>query len=246
MLNASKANGTAANGGLISNGLHVIDHVDSPVDRDEVLRYLGYPQDVTPDGSIMRMLDRWVREAMDLARPRAVYTVLPVVEMDKRRLRLRSTPKETEFRGAIGEFLGGSRQIAAFIATAGSGVETLASQLLREGEDLPAVIVNAVGAERAEAAKAVVIERLREEGAAHDLAPTLCYSPGYCGMALSEQSKLFSLFGDETAGVTLTESQLMCPLKSVSGLIGLMQRERLQQHRSPCDRCEMADCNMRR
>jgi cobalamin-dependent methionine synthase I len=136
--------------------------------------------------------------------------------------------------------------VAAFIATAGPEVEHLASELMRERDDLAAMIVNAVGAERAEAAEAAVIQLLREQARPDDYAPTLPYSPGYCGMALVEQQKLFALFEGETVGVILTEDCLMRPLKSISGLIGLARADEIEAHGSPCDRCELHSCAMRR
>jgi hypothetical protein len=224
----------------------VIDRVDEAVDWDEVLRYLGYPAGVSPSDRIESVLDRWIAEASLLAAPRATYLVLPVEHKDRKCLRVRSVTGITEFRGAIGEFLGISRSVAAFISTAGPDVESLATELLRNKDDLAAMIVSAVGAERAEAAEAEVLSQLREEFRPVGLAPTLPYSPGYCGMALTEQTKLFSLFRDHDVGVTLTSDCLMQPIKSISGLIGLGLATDVEEFSSPCDRCEMYNCNMRR
>ena len=223
-----------------------VDAVEEAVDRDEVLRYLGYPIDAAPSGPIQRDLDRWIEAAAERAAPRAVYVVAPVAQIDRRSLRLETPQQVDPFAGAIGEFLGVSRYVAAFVATAGPGVEELASERMRDGDALAAMIVNAVGAERAEAAESVVIERLRERDRGEGLAPTLPYSPVYCGMALTEQRKLFALLGDDTAGVTLTVDCLMRPLKSVSGLIGLGPADEVEAHGSPCDRCELHSCAMRR
>lgn len=82
-------------------------------------------------------------------------------------MRLNTAQGVVEFKGATGEFLGASQQVAAFIATAGPNVEALASEM-------------------------------------------------------------------------------MSPLKSVSGLIGLGPPEDIQQYGSPCDRCELSNCDMRR
>jgi cobalamin-dependent methionine synthase I len=117
---------------------------------------------------------------------------------------------------------------------------------MQQDDELAAMIVNAVGAERAEAAEAKILERLREQAGEFGFCPTLPYSPGYCGMALSEQRTLFDLFRDFDVGVTLSDSCLMQPLKSVSGLIGLGPSERVQESGSPCDRCELYNCAMRR
>jgi hypothetical protein len=224
----------------------VIDHLDEAIDQMEVLRYLGYPVGVTPNDRIGDIIDHWIKEAEQLATPWVIYLVRPVTELARRRLCLRTASGVTEFNGAIGEFLGASHSVAAFIATAGPDVERRASELLQEGDSLGAMILNAVGAERAEAAEAAAIDQLSEQALAFGLAPTLPYSPGYCGMKLTEQRKLFSLFNGEDVGVTLTSSCLMWPIKSVSGLIGLGRPEDIVTHGTPCDRCELENCNMRR
>lgn len=226
--------------------IHWVDQVSEPVDLGEVLRYLGYPVGVKPNSHLQPLLEDWVLEASHRAIPRATYIVLPVTQLTPRSLRLETTTGKVEFHGAIGEFLGASECVAAFIATAGPHVERLASELMQRGDPLAAMIVNAVGAERAEAAETVVIDELRGQAQKCAFAPTLPYSPGYCGMALTEQRTLFSLFGDCDVGVTLTDSYFMRPLKSVSGLIGLGPAERVLAFGSPCDRCELYNCAMRR
>jgi hypothetical protein len=223
-----------------------VERVDEPIDRFEVLRYLGYPKSVTPQERIGNILDHWIDEASRIATPRAIYRVLPVVEKDRRSLRVATDAGLIEFRGAIGEFLGASLSVLVFIATAGWQVERLASELLRQQDDLGAMMLNAIGAERAEAAEAAVINRIRDEARPMGLALTLPYSPGYCGMKLIEQRNLFSLFDTQRVGVTLTSDCLMQPIKSVSGLVGLGLAEQVLEEGSPCDRCEQQSCNMRR
>ena len=114
------------------------------------------------------------------------------------------------------------------------------------GYQLAALVVNAVGAERAEAAQAAVIGRLLAAAPATRLVPTLPYSPGYCGMALTEQRTLFGLFAGHAIGVSLSAGCFMRPLKSVSGLIGLGPPEAVAQFGSPCERCDAPRCHMRR
>jgi hypothetical protein len=224
----------------------LVNEVTEPVDESEVLRYLGYPIGHRPGIAIETLIGQWIEEASRRAGPRAAYVVLPVLEKGRSRLKVGSASGETEFRGAIGQFLAASQLIVAFIATAGPKVERLASQLMSSGEELPAMIVNAVGAERAEAAESAVIDRVCDQTRAIGLAATLPYSPGYCGMALTEQKRLFALFAGESAGVTLSPHCLMHPIKSVSGLIGLGPKAEVKTEGSPCERCELHSCNMRR
>ncbi len=231
---------------FIATQPQLLTDVAEPVDESEVLRYLGYPAGHAPGAAVETLIARWIQEAAQQATPRATWVVLPVLDRSGNRLKVSSASGDTEFRGAIGQFLGVSHLIVAFIATAGPQVERLASRLMADGDELPAMIVNAVGAERAEAAEAAVIDRVRRQTQAVGLAPTLPYSPGYCGMSLTEQTRLFGLFDGETAGVTLSPECLMTPVKSISGLVGLAPQAEVEAEGSPCDRCELHSCNMRR
>ncbi len=231
---------------FISTQPRLVNNVTEPIDRGEVLRYLGYPAGHAPSSAIEQVIDEWIEQASRHAAPRAAYVVLPVLTKTNHVLSVESASGKIEFRGAIGQFLGVSQLIVAFIATAGMEVERLASQLMADGDELAGMIVNAVGAERAEAAETAVIDRVREQTSAIGLAPTLPYSPGYCGMELTEQRQLFGLFQGETAGVTLSSHCQMHPIKSVSGLVGLAPESEVDIEGSPCDRCELKTCSMRR
>jgi len=223
-----------------------IEGVEAPPCRSEVLRYLGYPADAVPQRPVEELLERWMEEAGRCARPRAIYRVLPVVTLERSRVCLRTPDGISEFRGSVGEFLAASRYVAAFIATSGPEIDRLADDLGRSGKFLEAMMVAAVGAERAEAAEYAVIEQLNEQAEPEDFMTTLPYSPGYCGMALTEQTGLFALFGDQTLGVTLSPACAMTPQRSVSGLIGLGPTSEIEDQGRACDRCKQANCNMRR
>jgi hypothetical protein len=231
---------------MFASGPSVINGLLADVDREEVRRYLGYPRHAAPTARIEQMLDYWIAVAASHASPRAVFQVFPVVGLSPRSVCLATSGGAVEFRGAIGEFLGPVDAVAIFIATAGPELERLAAERCRRGDALAGMILNAVGSERAEAVEAVVVERLVLLASPRGWGLTLPYSPGYCGMALTEQRKVFDALGGELVGVNLTADCLMKPLKSISGLIGLGPRELIQEHGSPCDRCELWNCNMRR
>ena len=70
------------------------------------------------------------------------------------------------------------------------------------------------------------------------------FSPGYCGWHVSEQQLLFPLFDGHTCGVTLTDSSLMVPIKSVSGIIGLGKEVRRLDY--TCGLCNFEKCYKRK
>ncbi len=223
-----------------------VEGVDESPSRSEVLRYLGYPADATPKRSVEEIGERWMAEAQRCARPRATFRVLPVAVLESNRVCLRTPQGISEFGGTIGKFLKASQYVAAFIATAGAEIDRLASELSHDGKTLEAMVVAAVGAERAEAIEHAVIEQLNAEAGPDGFTTTLPYSPGYCGMELTEQGELFALFGDDTVGVNLTPDSLMVPLRSVSGLVGIGPSIEMEEQGRACDRCEMPNCDMRR
>jgi hypothetical protein len=231
---------------LAQGTLYRVESVAEPVDRAEVLRYLGYSPSAGPSEQLANLLDATIQEAAALAEAKATFAVFPVLWSGKKVLRLATSAGETEFHGAIGEFLGPVAWVAAFIASAGPKVESRSRELMAEGDYLGGLVYDAVGSERAEAAESVVIALLREQLAKVHLDLTLPYSPGYCGMALTEQRKLFGLFGGQTLGVSLSAHCLMQPVKSISGLIGIGDAAAVKRWGSPCERCELWTCNMRR
>jgi len=54
---------------------------------------------------------------------------------------------------------------------------------------------------------------------------TMRFSPGYCGWHVSAQKLLFAYLKPEDIGITLNDSCLMLPLKSVSGVIVFGKKE---------------------
>jgi cobalamin-dependent methionine synthase I len=121
----------------------------------------------------------------------------------------------------------------------------LVEEAMRSGDPLAGLIYNAIGSELVEAAADRIAADLR--GRLHPgEALTLRYSPGYCGMSLSQQRTNFRLIEAGDIGVELLPTLIMKPIKSVSGLIGMGPQEAVEAFGNPCDRCPLLDCRMRR
>ena len=75
----------------------------------------------------------------------------------------------------------------------------------------------------------------------------LRYSPGYCGWNVSGQRRLFAFLRPEDAGITLRDSFLMEPLKSISGVFVLGPKEihRFKNGFSYCPECRNPSCRDR-
>ena len=140
--------------------------------------------------------------------------------------------------------LRGSEAYTLFMCTAGEEFETFQKRLKTEGDMVRVFIADALGsviaekcADQMENSLQLSIDKL---GWKH----TNRFSPGYCGWHVSEQQKLFPLFDGHTCGITLTESSLMVPIKSVSGIIGLGKEVRRLDY--TCGLCTFEKCYKRK
>jgi hypothetical protein len=113
--------------------------------------------------------------------------------------------------------------LALFVATLGQATGRRIDELFEQRDFALASILDAVASEATENAAEIVENAFRDRIRAREddggSSRSLRYSPGYCGWHISGQKSLFKLLGPETIGVSLRESFLMEPLKSISGVI---------------------------
>jgi len=144
----------------------------------------------------------------------------------------------------IAHQLRGAEDVAVFVCTAGPGVTEWAKRIAEE-DLMRSYIIDALASccvERtAEKLEAIVTEAASRAGKQ----VTKHYSPGHCRWPVSDQYALFSLLPKDFCGVRLTESSLMVPVKSISGIIGIgmnVQKSSIHQ----CELCEMTTCFRRK
>ena len=140
--------------------------------------------------------------------------------------------------------LRGSEAYALFICTAGLAFEQFQQQLKRENDMVRVFIADALGSVIAEHCADRMEEALQESIDKLGWHHTNRFSPGYCGWHVSQQQLLFPLFEGNTCGVRLTDSSLMMPIKSVSGIIGIGPDVRHLDY--SCGLCDFTQCYKRR
>lgn len=129
---------------------------------------------------------------------------------------------------------------ALFAVTAGSYFENYSKKLIAEGDVFSGYLIDAAASEIAEAGAEWIENKI--DGFAEELSlrTTRRYSPGYCSWHVSEQHKLFSFLPEGFCGIKLTESALMIPVKSVSGIIGMGKN--VQKEEYECAVCDDENC----
>ena len=219
----------------------ILSRLDLVPDWGEILRYLGYPRDAAPAPDVAGLIERLLPECFACLDSRGTYAVHDVTDAVADSL----TVGEVVIEGGVSDFLGTVDRVAAFVVSVGAEITARSERACRDGDAFAGWVFDAVGSWAVESATDALMQQLRST-LAEGLGLTLRYSPGYCGMDLSQQQAIFRLISAEAVGVTLLPSMMMSPTKSISGVVGIGEESELDLQASPCDRCPELGCHMRR
>lgn len=208
---------------------------------DEIYRNLGYGS-AMPDEITLQTLYDIVELARKICRPSAQFAFYPL-QINENKLLIGDVEMNTG--KIISSYLTKSTEMAVFVATAGIEFDDYLHEIKKEGDIYMEFLADAVGSEIAEATVRHVSAEVQKLASAKSMYTTLSYSPGYCGWHVREQPKVFSLLKPDTCGITLNDSCLMHPVKSVSGIIGLSTFPELQVPYS-CEICGLQTCYKRK
>lgn len=210
------------------------------LDRNEILRYIGAP---SGDSATEALIDRAEKGVIAAARPRHVSRHISIAADTKKGLvSLGGTDIKSRDLAA---HLDGCGEGFLFACTLGIGVDSLVKRYsLTELHMLP--VVQAVAAAYTEFCADNAQRELEAYAAQHGLFLRPRYSPGYGDFQLSCQRFMFdALQISKSIGVSLTDSFLMIPFKSVTAVIGLSS-DPSRCHIGKCMSCTAKNCPFRK
>jgi len=200
---------------------------------------MGYESGTAPE-PVTILIDEITQELLPLGGIKAEYRVFEEISLSKENKSLQLEGMTFNIKPIIYRQIKEAEEAALFICTAGPVVGEMSRRSMKEGDLLRGYVYDVIGSEVVEAAADRMQEELRKSMAVMGKEITNRFSPGYCGWDVAEQHKLFSFFKDNFCGITLTESALMNPVKSVSGLIGIGEHVRYAPYQ--CHMCEDRNC----
>jgi len=210
----------------------------SGINRNETLQYLGYRGSAIP-ARVLADIERCEELLVRTARPRAVWKLFALLP-DGTLAGTDFTPQGRD----VPELLRDCDQVILMAATLGAEAETLLrrSQYRDMGD---AVILDAA----ASAAIENVCDNLCGD-LAQSFSPRFLtdrFSPGYGDFPFAQQRQLFAALDvTRQIGVSLSESGLMLPQKSVTALLGVSDRPQPRRRRG-CAYCpNFENCAFRR
>lgn len=140
--------------------------------------------------------------------------------------------------------LDGCFKIILFAATVGIDIDRLIMRYSRSNP-AKALIFQAIGAERIEALCDAFNEDMQQDFLKQGLYLRPRFSPGYGDLPLDLQKDIFRILDcQRKIGLTLNESLLMSPSKSVTAIIGVSEQCR-NSSGSKCKSCNKTNCVFR-
>jgi hypothetical protein len=211
----------------------------------EVLGAQDLPEEDALAPRLRRLLDDAVGTYASLVEPRGV-----VEELSADRFAALIAPLGIPGDDlVVGRVYPRAEGLALFVATLGGPLPARIRQLFDEDSLAEAWMLDAVASAGADLLADRLAERYRSRLVARGLshARVLPYSPGYCGWPTQGQRPLFDALRPEEIGVTLNDSCLMSPIKSVSGvLVGAAgEAHRFRPDFPFCDECRTHECGRR-
>ena len=203
---------------------------------------MGYSQEDVPS-PVDDIILKSIEDAADYCNIQGGLVICDDIILDQTKKSIRVADYELNVKGRLFNEIKDSEKIAFFVCTAGPDISNVSKHLMDEKDLLSGYVLDVIGSITVEKAMDNIQEQFGNAMKASGHKITNRYSPGYCGWKTSEQFMLFRIFPENFCGVRLTESALMKPIKSISGVIGIGSH--VEYHEYHCDLCDAVNCMYR-
>ena len=185
-------------------------------DFKEVARYLGYRRAAPPEADVSALMEKAASEMQSVMKAQAVFEIFDL-SVDNQELRFADVTLHSR---DLGRNLEGCSQVVLLAATIGPQVDAL----IRRHSSLDPVyasILQATGAMYIEELVDLVNSEIKKIAATQGLKTKPRYSPGYGDVPLQVQKDFFRLLPCTRIGLTLMDTLIMAPEKSVTAFVGI-------------------------
>ena len=207
----------------------------------EAVRYLGYGKNAVDDKTLQEIQDSF-RELERLADKKSIYRIFELSLKDENELKIGNV--EIYSRN-LRTNLKDCKQVVLFAATLGAEVDRLIRKM-QVVDMAKAVVMQACAAtlleEYSDELQQKIAERMQEQG--KYIRPR--FSPGYGDFSIQHQKDVLAMLEtSKRIGVTMTDSYMLTPTKSVTAVIGIGDAE-MNCNLNSCEECDKTDCTYRR
>lgn len=211
------------------------------IDPKEILRYLGYGNN-DADSAVTAVIEKCIAKIQPKLYCKACYDRFDLSTNADGSLNLGFIDSDSK---NLSKNLKDCKEIIVFTATIGIETDRIIGKYSAVSP-LNAVVAQATGTAAIEAWCDILCRRFEkaEQSNGNYLRPR--FSPGYGDFPLTVQKRIFEVLDcSRKIGVTLTDSFLMMPSKSVSAIIGI-SKNNLNCTVHGCEMCNKTQCEYKR
>ncbi len=212
------------------------------LDTKEIIRLAG-GGDIDQNPAIRKSLEWAISESNTLIDGKGIYQIFPASD-DTDHISITPNPRETitfPFPGTSPTT--GVEAVVVFVTTISSALEKEVERQFSQGNQLEALFLDSAGSLAAEGVAAKLARVVERENREKNWRTGYRFSPGYCTWDMEIQRDIFRILLAGDIGVELTESLLMLPRKSISGVIFF---GKTLDPLNPCITCKQRGCKDRR
>ena len=205
--------------------IHIIkiDQQNLNIRTDETLRYLGYKKELIKESDIS-MIDEFTDHIRIHMSPRGCYRRFSLEVAGDGNITM---PYGNIFSKGLTKNLYGCEEIIFMAVTLGIGFDR-ALKKMSLTSITEAACYQSIGGSAVEALCEHVVAEINRELAAEDKKLRPRFSPGYSDFTLDNQRDIFRCLNPEKhIGVTLMDTLIMAPEKSVTAVIGIEKIEKV-------------------
>jgi hypothetical protein len=191
--------------------------------------------------SLIKVTEQSINLGKALLQPLVLYETYSVKDFVHERLNLVSDAANStnaHLSGAlIAQHLAGAQQVIVMLCTIGSALDETMSSLFNS-DPLSAMALDGVGSAAVESLGIQACNYFEAQARSNALNTSMPLNPGMVGWPVEEgQLQIFTLLESEQIHVSLTDSCMMIPNKSLSMVLGVGKE--LSSTGSSCDYCSL-------
>ena len=176
-------------------------------------------------------------DARALVRPAAVWDFKPVSGILPKEIVLEGGARIGS--GPVAKVFAGASELILGICSIGPGLGERVRELQQGRNMLRALLLDDLGTWAVDLVRQRLCKLMEDEAAEAGLHVSTCLSPGESSWGLEDQRVIFSLLDASGIGVTLSQSLVMYPLKSLSIAMGRGSGPMGHEGGTNCDFCSM-------
>ena len=229
---------------VVNNGHHI--GIDWAWVKNELKarERIGGDDDSDRLPAISGSLDECLTKAKSLSKPNYIRATKLIALIEEDFIEIEGGIRFST--GRIARYIKDSKYIVLFLVTIGDEIEKIAGELTQEEDPLRGYLLDRIGSFAVESLAESIERKIRKDYSKLKMSVSRRYSPGYCDWPIEDQRILAKALDFSGIGVSLTESCMMKPKKSISAIVAIAEKGIFTKSGSTCEICERVDCSYRR